>query len=342
MRIELREISNARGTQLVESLHEHPLFTLFHTADWLTFLEGHYGLQGLYLEVLHDGRPAGVMPAVRARKGPLRIVASPLTGTNTPYMGPLVDPKLLPEAAEAFRRYAREAGADYVELSLPVPLHDSGAVTSNFVCASTDTYVLAIRPTEDEMWKALPSKCRNMVRKAQKSGLAVVDGCRAELPLYHRMLSEVFARRGQVPGQSQAFFEQLWDTLEAKGRMRFVLGEHEGRVVAGAVFLWDDRTAYYISGASRPEGNRLAANNLLQWEFLRLAGALGLESYNLCGKGIASIDRFKKSFGPAEYSYAYLWRCLNWRARVGRAVYRAAVPLIRRARRLTQSAGVDR
>ena len=79
--------------------------------------------------------------------------------------------------------------------------------------------------------------------------------------------------------------------------IRFVAARFEGRLVAGGIFLvWGDRMMY-LSGASTEEGNKLAASSLIQWTVIKGAISAGIKTYDLGGVGIASIDKFKASFG---------------------------------------------
>src|SRR5512136_1820439 len=112
MEVRILENEEVRGWDSL--VKQFPGHTLFHTAEWLSFLEATFHLQKLPLGLYRNGRMVGLFPALLDHKGPFKILGSPLTGWWTPYMGPLIDDELLDEAMSAIDGHAKRVGVDYL------------------------------------------------------------------------------------------------------------------------------------------------------------------------------------------------------------------------------------
>src|SRR4051794_5591974 len=78
-----------REEQWAEWLAYFPEHTVFHTLAWLQAVAAAHDLDLILMASTMAGYCAAVWPCLVMRKGPFRIVGSPLPGWSTPYLGPL-------------------------------------------------------------------------------------------------------------------------------------------------------------------------------------------------------------------------------------------------------------
>ena len=95
----------------------------------------------------------------------------------------------------------------------------------------------------------------------------------------------------------------------SKGKGFTVLGRHEGRAVAGAVYLHSGKKGIYKFGASDLRFQRLRANNLVMWEAIRWFSKNGFEElcFGRTEPENAGLVRFKAGWG-AEASEVLYYR----------------------------------
>lgn len=174
--------------------------------------------------------------------------------------------------------------------------------------------VLDLTPDPDEIFGAFKSKWRYNIRLAERRGVAVREGARADLPVFYEILLET-ARRDGFFVRGRSYFETLWDVLEPPGMLQTFLAEHDGRPIAGIMlFCFGDR-AMYTYGASSNEHRNVMPNHLLQWHAIRWARERGYRVYDFRGVSpvrdgrpvedhLAGLNRFKEGFGARYVEYA--------------------------------------
>jgi len=289
---------------------------LYHRPAWLAAVaEGlDYRIYGLLTEAGDHGVVA-VTPVMETRKGPLTLCGSPLGGSYTEFLGPLlaagVDDGLRRRVLASQIGRLRHA-ASYIEWRLHGGQRRSdwdALARFGFEYSPQGTMVLRLGGDAQRAWKGFQSRARNMVRKAEKLSVSVRKTApgEAQIEHYYALLEETFARRNRRPPHPLRLYQAMARWLAPHDWLWLLVAMHEGRWVAGAMFLVLDRRMIYLSGAASEVGLRLQASSLLQWEAIRLACRHGIEEYDLGGTGNKAIDRFKASFGGRPYSH-HRWR----------------------------------
>lgn len=301
------DVSSCDLSQWDEVLSHFPRHTIFHRAAWLEILIAIHDVKAQLVVVARDGRPVAAWPLLSMRKGPLRILGSPLPGWSTAYLGPLFaegeDTKAL-LGALLDSRYLR---ASYIackalddEQTIDFGAHGFTGVM-NF-----DTYMVDLTQDEETLWSNLKSECRTRVRKAQKADLEIVEEKTVDFADdYWKMCEETFANSGIEPTHNRQFIFELWERLH-KNDLLVMSAQLSGKRLATLVLPFDDHTMYYWGGASYLEYRNIPSHNLLHWEAMNRAKAMGLKWYDFistCG----GPGRFKKTFGPMEIHRATHW-----------------------------------
>jgi CelD/BcsL family acetyltransferase involved in cellulose biosynthesis len=273
-----------------------------------------YGTVGVLSEA---DCPLALIVYFETRRGPFRLIGSPLPGSFTSYQRPV----WLAAGSEGARHeilvgqrdFLRRRGYSSIEWWMPErdPGLEAIARAMGGSVIEVPTLLLDIEPSAEAMWKKMDSRGRNMVRKAERAGVVVrrCEGTDDEVSRYYRMLEGTFAKSSRRPAHPQGFYRALVRGLVPADRLLFVAAEAGGRVLAMAVFVHDTEEMCFLSGTSLPDVAAYAPNNLLQWYAIRFAVERGLRVYDLGGTGTAAVERFKRSVGARPHRYAKLvWR----------------------------------
>lgn len=301
-------ISEVESEQWDDLLSEFPNATVFHTLAWQQILLAAGAARFHLLQAQLDGECEAVWPCQEMRKGPLRVMGSPLPGMSTAYMGPLFKSRYnTDEVVDAFFQHnVFSTPAFFAVKSLNVEEVDLSTRGFDKVL-EFDTYCIDLTQTQDEIWANFKSECRSRIRKAQKLGLEVREESSDEfINDYWAMSIETFARTHIQPTFTQSFVENMWRLLRPQGRLRVLSAWLENERVGILVLPFDNHTMYYWGGASYKRFRGLPAHNLLHWEAIKLARDLGLERYDFVST-LGGAGRFKNTFGPQRVYSSTHW-----------------------------------
>ena len=170
--------------------------------------------------------------------------------------------------------------------------------------------------TDDELLKGMNQLWRRNIKKADKEGVVVRQGTRDDLERFHRIYLET-AQRDRFTGRPLAYFQTMWDALNAEDddRMRVYLAEHDGDLVAATTFVRVGEHAWYSYGASTNAKREVRGSNAVQWRMIRDANAAGCAVYDLRGivEGVGADDpeigliQFKVGTGGEAVAYLGEW-----------------------------------
>lgn len=292
--------------------------TLFHESAWLDHvLDIHPGGRIVYFELLDGGDRVGYHCALRITKMLLPIHGSPLGGTGTNFMGPVVN------RGVDQRRLLRGLKAlfgprHFVHVELSNPWLDAEVMAEEgFRAHAGVTHLLPLPADEEQAWMAMRSEARNRVRKAEKNGVAVEH---ADDPAvaddFYEQFVEVYGKQGMATPWGPERPRSLFRRLHPAGRLLPLRVVRDGEVLAAGLFPYDERCIYFWGAASWLRHQALCPNELLHWEVIRFAVRNGIGAYNMCG----GRSQFKNKFGGEDVPY------VTW--------YKSALPLLEAARRM--------
>jgi FemAB-related protein (PEP-CTERM system-associated) len=246
----------------------HPDTTLYHLHAWRDVAERAYGIATTFIVARDAGTRAirGVLPLFRIPRPTAPYLTSGLFGA---YGRILADD-------EIDARALLSAATQRVDLGDASFLHLKvlGGVPEHTPLERQDEWVMVklhLEASDEAMLRGLSSGMRNKIRHAQRAGLTFHRG-RADLDAFYEVLSTNMRRKG-APIYGKRFFEVM---LEAFGdRADVVTLRHEGHVVSGALVAWTHGTLYVPFSSSLPSVFPLRASNLLWWEMMRMARAMG-------------------------------------------------------------------
>lgn len=232
------------------------------------------------------------------------------------YGGPLTDGNLSAAAQNAFWDAVlavckkRRVVTQFLRFH---PLLQNQAVLGGAVQYKTLKNTIFMDLTDEEsLFRQLDSKNRNMVRKAQKSGVTVFMDHGEHLPDFLDIYHETMDRAHAEP---YYYFE-----LEYYEVLRNALGEHvlffyavrEGQIIAASIFLYNERFMHYHLSGGRTAFRQYAPTNLLIYEAARWGARHGIPYLHL-GGGTGSGDSlfaFKKQFNRSGEIPFYIGRTI--------------------------------
>ncbi|MGA1145472.1 MAG: lipid II:glycine glycyltransferase FemX [Candidatus Nanopelagicales bacterium] len=170
----------------------------------------------------------------------------------------------------------------------------------------------------DEVLAGFNQQWRRNIRKAEKSGVHVRPGNRADLADFHRVYVET-AERDRFTPRGQVYFERMWDALNSSSdgyhAMSLHLAEYEGHLAAATIMIRVGDRAWYSYGASTTADRDVRPSNALQWDMISRAHEAGCRVYDLRGisatldpaNHLIGLVRFKVGSGGYAQEYVGEW-----------------------------------
>ncbi|WP_327070870.1 lipid II:glycine glycyltransferase FemX [Kitasatospora sp. NBC_01302] len=168
----------------------------------------------------------------------------------------------------------------------------------------------------DDIQRGFNQLWRRNIKKAEKSGVEVVQGGYEDLAVFHR-LYEVTAERDRFTPRPLAYFQRMWTALTAEdpNRMRLYIAYLDGEPLAATTMLAVGEHVWYSYGASADHRREVKPSNAIQWRMMRDAYALGASVYDLRGISdtlvpgdhLAGLLRFKVGTGGQAVEHLGEW-----------------------------------
>lgn len=163
------------------------------------------------------------------------------------------------------------------------------------------SHILDIGKTEEDLWRELNKKHRNVIRKAEKMGIVIEES--NDIKNYH-LLSEESYKKSGGSGPSHNRLKRVYTYLNPKRMCRVFFAKKDDKIVAGAFMLLCGNRITYLHGATCKNPPTGAAN-FLHWKMIRLFKAEGFRLYDFGGASLnvdkdtkgRGITRFKERFG---------------------------------------------
>lgn len=303
IRISARNIAVGEATieEWPQLLKQFPQHSVFHRLPWMQTIEDVHGATLRLLRADIDDECVALWPVFFTRKGPLRIIGSPLGGWSTPYMGPLLQPHVDAKSVIAemlrsplLKRYSYFACKTLNYDQAPIDLEPYGFES----VLKFETYALDLTIGLESLWDNLKSECRSRIRKAEKLGLEVrLEQDDSFLEDYWAMSVETFALTHIQPMFTRPFITEVWRRMHAAGDVCTLSAFQNGERIAALVLPYDGNSMFYWTGASWVRCRSIPAHNLLHWKAIEHAVQLGLKRYDFIST-LGGAGRFKRTFGP--------------------------------------------
>lgn len=149
------------------------------------------------------------------------------------------------------------------------------------------------------------SKRRRIESSVQKGVRVVEHPTMAQVREYYDVLRDLYIQRVHKPLPSWG----TWERLYASDMCRYILIEHEGRIIGGSVcVLWEGKVMYEWYACGRDDQRRvISPASLTKYAEIQLAERLGIAQLDLMGAGRPDekygVRDFKAEFGGEMVEY---------------------------------------
>lgn len=288
-------------------IDRHPSASIFHSRPWLETLRRTYG----YEPVAYTTSPASaplsdaiVFCGIDSWLTGRRLVSLPFSDHSEP----------LTDGDDSFRalldflaRDWERSGYKYVEVR---PLHRPVSDSEGFgESASFYWHRLDLGPPLDVIFGRLHKDCiQRKIRRAEREAVTYEEGrSDALLHEFYRLLI-VTSRRRHLPPQPLQWFRHLIDCLGNGLKLR--VASKDGRPIAGILTLTFKGSMIYKYGCADARFNNLGATQLLLWNAIKEAKALGLCEFDFgrTDRHARGLVAFKDRWGAARSVLSYA-RC---------------------------------
>jgi len=171
----------------------------------------------------------------------------------------------------------------------------------------TKTLVKDIKGPEREIFDSFSKNKRRDIRIAEKNNLLIKEGSYEN---FYQLKREYLLKKFIFPIGTKKEIKLTCDAFKEKAKILVV--EWEGKIVAGALLLFYNQTAYYWQAAASDKGKKLLAPTLIVWEAIKLAKKNHYESFDFEGvyderfpenKSWLGFTHFKEGFRGKEILY---------------------------------------
>jgi lipid II:glycine glycyltransferase (peptidoglycan interpeptide bridge formation enzyme) len=157
-------------------------------------------------------------------------------------------------------------------------------------------FILDIGKSEEDIWNALHSKKRNLIRKAQKAGLRVEKKDTIHnLNEFRNLAFDTWKRKKsqgiEFPAPaSETYFRLLKERLVDAGLGRLYLAYQGDQIMAGAFFVGYNNSVYYMLSSSSDQGLKNAAPDLILWNSITDYRKDGYGTFNFGGLSESELN----------------------------------------------------
>ena len=260
--------------------------SVFQTLPWLNFVAESQGATPLIVRIDKSGVTLGYFTGLVVNKMGLKILGSPFNGWTTTYMGfNLLNDDSLSEILECFSKYVfNELGCRLVQIS------ERRFTETDFDMASYEVInyrnlEIDLTKSEDELLGKMASAKRRGIKKANKSGITIVEASDDQFADdYYSQLEEVFAKRSLKPTYNKERVISLINNLHPSGQLLLLRAmSPDGECIATGIFPAFNDTMLFWGGASWRKHQHYHPNEYMFWYAMRYWKNKGIKTFNLGG-----------------------------------------------------------
>lgn len=191
--------------------------------------------------------------------------------------------------------------------NFPFNLKEFGFKKSAKEIQPSETVILDLRKSEEELLKEMKQKTRYNIKVAEKHEIKIEES--NDFEGFWKLLEET-ANRDKFHPHPKKYYEAMFKNLNLETKFpsenKLFLAEKDEKIIAGAIVNFFGKRATYLHGASSAEHKNLMAPYLLHWEIARYAKKNGFKEYDFWGiseKKYPGVTRFKLGFGGEKIIY---------------------------------------
>lgn len=162
-----------------------------------------------------------------------------------------------------------------------------------------ETGLVNLNNSEKELFdNVIHSKRRNMIRKAEKSGITIEKYGAEGLTIYFNLMQDMHQKAG-LKAIPINYYENFLNAYSVAGNALLMIAFHEEKPLSGVIIVGNKNVMHYWQGASMSEAPNFGQGELLQWEAIKWAKKKEALYYDLCviePDRLPNIAQFKMGF----------------------------------------------
>ena len=182
------------------------------------------------------------------------------------------------------------------------------------VCNIRNTICLDLN-SEQDIWNNISSKCRNMIRKAEKNNITIeIGNSKEDLDIFYSLYMDTMKKNKAIDYYlfDYNFFKNTIELLS--NNITIFKAVYDNKVISSALIMHcGDYMHYHFSG-SDINYSKLAANNLLLYKAAIWGYNQGYKYFHLGGGYSGNEDslfKFKKSFYKGDLKDFYIGKKIH-------------------------------
>lgn len=172
-------------------------------------------------------------------------------------------------------------------------------------------WLLDVSKSEEEILGRMRKTHRNLIRRAEREGVEVVESKNIEsIDDFYKLHNQTVDRHGFVPF-SRGYLKKEFEALAPENQISVFFARYDNIAISSAVIVFYGNSAFYHHGASL--ASKIPASHLLIWEAIKAAKKRGCATFNFWGiapEGAknhpwAGLTLFKTGFGGYKKEYLH-------------------------------------
>ncbi|MDD4592672.1 MAG: hypothetical protein PHG06_19935 [Parabacteroides sp.] len=271
---------------------------IFHTRQWIEFVQETKNAKPILLEIIHDGEFIGFYSGLIFSICGLKIVGSPFRGWTTLYMGfnlikgeeriPIIQPlwQFLHKQYKCFY-------SEIVDWRITVEAAEAAGLQYGI----QETYVKEIADDLGVILKSFSSTCKNQIHRFERNNATIEqvqpDDTFAEL--YYEQLKQVFGYQNLTPSYDLLRVKALLKHLSeiAKNTLYCTIAYNPDKIPIGTLIGFAYQDTAYLWGLTIIREEIYFQSDALLWDSFRHWKEIGCVHYDLVG-----VRSYKEKFHP--------------------------------------------
>ncbi|MFH1616620.1 MAG: peptidoglycan bridge formation glycyltransferase FemA/FemB family protein [Planctomycetota bacterium] len=164
--------------------------------------------------------------------------------------------------------------------------------------------------SENDLFRDLRGKWRNLLRKSEKMGLELEQTCTDEAMGFLMEKYCYMQKEKGFAGVPKNILMELRRLIQPADRMQILFAQKNGIRIAGILVVGHGDSCTYLVGWNTPDGRQLQANYFLLWQAVMSFRHTGYRWFDLGGVDreiTPNIAHFKTGLGGDNYRLAGEW-----------------------------------
>lgn len=301
-----------------------PHATIFHTWKFLKIMEKHSGVNILWNDYtarlypligFNGSAPIGLYPIFYYNSPLVKCVFSPPLRVGATYQGPLIpDYDNLSQSKRESYFFGLQKSVDEfmksqlransIKIRLPPGLLDARPLLWNgYNVEPLYNYEIDLHKYSlEDVWSNIRKDCKRAIKKAEESGMVVLEGSRKEVELVFKSISERYSSQGITPEVSKEYLSEVYDTFYPDN-LRILVVKKDDTYLTGTILLVYGKKVQAWIGMPRTTEKGVYPNDLLQWECLKWVHREGYKLFEITWANTYRLCRYKSKYDPILSPY---------------------------------------